>query len=105
MTQYSFTQIVLVAQQVVSGYFFQDKWAFGKWPQHWSDLGRLSDMTFLEFFPVVVAISVWGSLLANKRIFFHIDNQAVVQIINKKIIQISSDHGIGEEICTRHTPL
>ena len=49
-----------------------------------SDLGRLSDMTFLEFFPVVVAISVWGSLLANKRIFFHIDNQAVVQIINKK---------------------
>ena len=41
-------------------------------------------MTFLEFFPVVVAISVWGSLLANKRIFFHIDNQAVVQIINKK---------------------
>ena len=64
--------------------FFQDKWAFGKWPQHWSDLGRLSDMTFLEFFPVVVAISVWGSLLANKRIFFHIDNQAVVQIINKK---------------------
>ena len=41
-------------------------------------------MTFLEFFPVVVAISVWGPLLANKKIFFHIDNHAVVQIINKK---------------------
>ena len=61
--------------------FYQDKWAFGRWHQHWSDLGRLSDMTFLELFPVVVAISVWGPLLANKRILFHIDNQAVVQII------------------------
>ena len=41
-------------------------------------------MTFLELFPVVVAISVWGTLLANKRILFHIDNQAVIQINNKK---------------------
>ena len=41
-------------------------------------------MTFLELFPVVVAISVWGPLLANKKILFHNDNQAVVQIINKK---------------------
>ena len=40
-------------------------------------------MTFLELFPVLVAISVWGPLLANRRILFHIDNQAVVRIINK----------------------
>ena len=84
MTKYSSTHIVLVSQQVVLGYFFQDKWAFGRWPQHLSDLGRLSDMTFLELFPVVIAISVRDPLLANNRILFHIDIQAVMQIINKK---------------------
>ena len=65
------------------GIFFQDKWAFGRWSRLWPDLCRLSDMTFLELFPVMVTISVWGPLLANRRILFHIDNQAVVRIINK----------------------
>ena len=51
---------------MVFGIFYQDKWTFRRWPHHWSDLGRLSDMTILELFPVVVAISVWGPLLANK---------------------------------------
>ena len=84
MTKYSSTHIVLVSKQVVFWIFFQEKWAFGRWPQHLSDLGRLSDMTFLELFPVVVAISVRDPLLPNNRILFHIDNQAVMQIINKK---------------------
>ena len=60
--------------------FFQDKWAFGRWPQHWSDLGRQSNMTFLDFFPVVMAISVWDPLLANKRILFHIDIPSYIHI-------------------------
>lgn len=66
------------------GIFFQNKWAYGRWPQHWAETGRLGDMTFLELFPIVVALSVWGPQLTNKRILFHVDNQAVVQIINKK---------------------
>ena len=85
MTQYNSTQIVLLQCSSTGGFgkFFQDKWAFGRWSRLWPDLGRLSDKTFLELFPVMVAISVWGPLLANKRILFHIDNQAVVRIINK----------------------
>ena len=83
MTQYNSTQIVLEAQKVVSGYF-SGEMGFGRWPKHWSDLGRLGDLTYLELFPLVVAISVWGPLLANKRILLHIDNQAVLHIINKK---------------------
>jgi hypothetical protein len=44
----------------------------------------LSDITFLELFPVVIAVNIWGDLLRNKKILFHIDNKAVVCIINKK---------------------
>jgi hypothetical protein len=32
------------------GIFFQNKWAFGRWPTSWTDMDRLSDMTFLELF-------------------------------------------------------
>lgn len=66
------------------GIFFHNKWAFGRWPHQWVKLGRLQDMTYLELFPVVVALHVWGPLLANKKILFHIDNQAVVYIVNKQ---------------------
>jgi hypothetical protein len=41
-------------------------------------------ITFLEMFPIVVAINIWGASLKNKKILFHNDNQAVVAILNKK---------------------
>ena len=42
------------------------------------------DMTYLELFPVVVAILVWGQSLANLLILFYIDNQVVVHIVNEQ---------------------
>jgi hypothetical protein len=42
--------------------------------------GILQDITFLELFPVVVAIYQ----LENKKLMFNIDNKAVVTILNKK---------------------
>lgn len=69
------------------GVFFQGKWTQACWPEHWIKTGILSDsdfITFLELFPVVVAINIWGSYLKNKKIIFNSDNQAVVTIINKK---------------------
>ena len=39
---------------------------------------------FLELFPVVVAIQLWRDQLKNKKVLFHIDNQSVVTILNKK---------------------
>jgi hypothetical protein len=44
----------------------------------------LKDIIFLELFPVVVALCIWGEQLKNKKIIFNIDNQSVVHIINKK---------------------
>lgn len=36
-----------------------------------------------ELFPIVLAIDIWGPLLANHKILFLIDNSAVAEIINK----------------------
>ena len=37
-----------------SGFFgilFNNKWAFGKWPKHLLESGRLRDKTYLDLFP------------------------------------------------------
>ena len=41
-------------------------------------------MTTLESTPVIPALCFWGYKLANKKVLFHIDNQALVTIINKQ---------------------
>ena len=41
-------------------------------------------MTFLELIPVVLSVIIWGDKLANKKITFHIDNQALVAVMNKQ---------------------
>ena len=60
------------------------KWAQGCWPPDWREKGILWDITFLELFPVVVALKLWGHHMDNKKLLFHIDNQAVVTILNNK---------------------
>lgn len=65
------------------GIFFNNKWTHGKWSAHWVENEILRDITFLELFPVVVALEIWGTNLQNKKILFNIDNQAVVAILNK----------------------
>ena len=53
-------------------------------PEQWELNGILTTITFLELFPVVVALNIWGYYLRNKKIIFHVDDQAVVYIIYKK---------------------
>lgn len=50
-------------------------------------LGRYTnpqDISFLELVPIVLAFTVWGHALQNKKINLHIDNLALVHIINKQ---------------------
>jgi hypothetical protein len=47
------------------------------WPNEWAENGTRADITFLELFPVVVAISIWGLHLRNKKLTFNIDNKSV----------------------------
>jgi hypothetical protein len=40
------------------GIYFQQKWAQTCWPKDWIDNQLLADITFLEMFPIVVAINI-----------------------------------------------
>lgn len=66
------------------GIYFGGAWAQSCFPSKWEKEGILKDITFLEFFPLVVAIEIWGHRLINKKLLFHIDNKAVLAILNKK---------------------
>lgn len=66
------------------GVYFRGRWCASAWPDRWVELGLTRDITFLEFFPVVVALFLWGSELANSTVRFWCDNMAVVRIINKQ---------------------
>lgn len=65
------------------GVIFGSHWAYLQWPLDWSSEDR-RDLTYLELVPVALAIQIWGSKLQSKKIIMHIDNIAVVQIINQK---------------------
>ncbi|KAK3086984.1 hypothetical protein FSP39_000036 [Pinctada imbricata] len=60
------------------GAILGSKWAFLPWPAHWGETEIIRDVTFLELIPIVLALSLWGNLLQNKKIVMHIDNQALV---------------------------
>ena len=62
------------------GGYFRGMWFQGKWPPA---CRRLS-IAWLEFFPIVVAVVLWGTLLKGKRIILRSDNDSVVAIVNSK---------------------
>ena len=47
-------------------------------------LEDVRDITLLELIPVVLAISTWGSQFSNKKLIMHVDNEALVSVINKQ---------------------
>ena len=55
------------------------EWFSGPWPDNMHSL----HITIKEFFPIVLAIEIWGNRLKNHKIIFMTDNIAVVHIINK----------------------
>ena len=59
---------------------FGRHWFNGAWDESWVE----RDISIKEMFPVVIALEIWGHLIKNHCVCFHIDNQAVVNIINKQ---------------------
>lgn len=75
----------------------------------------ICDMTFLELFPVYVSLLLRHPLLSNKHILYHIDNMAVVQVLNtltskstrvmnivRKLVLLTLQHNIT--IKAQHIP-
>ena len=64
------------------GAFIEGRGTNGRWPLAIRCM-KLS-IAFLDFFPNMLAPSLWGSVLHHKRVVFWSDNQAVVAIINRQ---------------------
>ena len=62
------------------GAVFDRHWFHGTCPNHWKSY----NIALLELFPIVIAVHIWGHLMADKRIIFFTDNAAVVAIINNQ---------------------
>ena len=67
------------AASIGFGAVFDTRWFSGLWHEACKSL----HITILEFYPILLAINIWGHLLQNKCLLFHSDNIAVVSIINK----------------------
>lgn len=66
------------------GSFFNGMWAQFSWPKSWKNLHFMKNLSFLELVPVVLTMYLWADKLANRNILFHIDNLALVSILNKR---------------------
>ncbi|KAM8966995.1 uncharacterized protein RCH25_025667 [Pelodytes ibericus] len=64
------------------GTYFQGAWCVDCWPLAWASAGLVRNLTFLELFPIVVAVEIWGPRLRNRKVCFQCDNMSVVQAIN-----------------------
>lgn len=64
------------------GAFFQGEWCAEEWPAAWREGGLCKNLAFLELFPIVVSLEIWGEHLRNKRVRFWCDNLGVVQAVN-----------------------
>ena len=71
------------AASVGAGAYFGGSWFFIPWPQEIKD-NKAIHITWMELFPIVVAARIWGSAWSQKRVLFHTDNKAVVDIWYKQ---------------------
>ena len=58
------------------GAYWSGRWLQGRWTEAQLNM----DITWKELYAIVMAVHTWGSLWQRKRILFHCDNQAVVDI-------------------------
>lgn len=52
------------------GAFYHRQWCVKPWPQLWVDRGWTWDLTFIEVFPILLAVWMWGEEMANCTIHF-----------------------------------
>jgi len=62
------------------GVVFNCHWFGGVWPQTWHNY----DITFLELFPIYMAIRTFSNIFGNGFVKFNCDNEAITTIINNQ---------------------
>lgn len=66
------------------GAILGSKWCMHHWPEECVAAGLTRNITFLELFPIIVALHLWGPILENKHIVFWSDSMSVVLAINNQ---------------------
>lgn len=71
------------------GAIFGQHWIQEVFPSTWVNLftNKVIGISFFEFYPIFVLISMFGHTTPNSNILFHSDNEGVVEIINKQTSQ------------------
>lgn len=64
------------------GVYFRGHWCAEPWPHKWVVSGVCTDLTFLELFPILVVVWLWGDHMANHSVHFWRDNLVVVYVLN-----------------------
>ncbi|KAM4809779.1 LOW QUALITY PROTEIN: uncharacterized protein WCC33_017801 [Rhinophrynus dorsalis] len=75
-------QLFTDAGAVGFGAYFEGSWCAQQWPPHWAHNGLTRNMTFLELFPIVVALELWWQKLRNRAVRLWSDNMSVVHAVN-----------------------
>lgn len=60
-------------------FFLEGSWFNTKWPMSWST----TDISVKELVPLVLASALWGSQWRGYQVLFHVDNMAVVKVVQK----------------------
>ena len=68
------------SKSVGFGAYTGSNWFFGAWPSDWY---CNQNIVFLELIPVILAFLVWSPSFMNKVVVFHIDNEALVAVVEK----------------------
>ena len=74
------------------GAILGQRWFFGRFLDTWQSF----NITFLELFPIILAVRLWSCHMSNRCIVFVTDNAALVSVINQ---QISKNQLVMTLIC------
>lgn len=65
--------------------FFNNQWFADVWPEKLSSLpANTASTALMEMYPIVIACLLWCKHWSRKQILFYCDNEATVNIINKR---------------------
>ena len=71
------------AKEKSSGVEIGRHWCYGQWSDSWCHL----NIAFLELYPNVLSLHLWGYDMKNQRILFFTHNEDLVYVINKQSCQ------------------
>lgn len=85
LSSYTLELYTDAAQSLGYAGIYRERWFYGSFPLEWQTINIMT----LEFYPIILAIHMWGHLWKNHSILFFTDNEALVSVINKQTSRVS----------------